>query len=208
MIIDIVCLVKDNNMKRFYPQLKCRMQQLFRRAYWKLLVRYANWLVIKIQEKFLHAFNQLLDQRDFIVKDIKVIVDFLTNIKSLKTEAVELRGEMEVVTELMKQAIAQNASMAMDQEEYATRYNALAERFQTAADRYKSIEVECVRRTSQRKKLMAFTTQMADCSEKVAEFTPSMWKAIVEKATVNIDGTMHFTFKKRYGVVRITEHIK
>lgn len=55
--------------------------------------------------------------------------------KSLKAEAAELRGEMEIVTELMKQAIAQNASMAMDQEEYAVRYNALAERFQKAADR-------------------------------------------------------------------------
>lgn len=50
---------------------------------------------------------------------------------------------MEVVTVLMKQVIAQNASMAMDQEEYATRYNALAERYQNTADRYKVIEAEC-----------------------------------------------------------------
>lgn len=55
-----------------------------------------------IQEKFLHAFNQLLDQRDFIAKDIKIIVDFLTDTKAMKSEAAELRGEMEVVTELMK----------------------------------------------------------------------------------------------------------
>lgn len=90
-----------------------------------------------IQEQFLHAFNQLIDQRDFIAKDIKVIVDSLTDTEALKSEVAELRWEMEVVTELMKQAIAQNASMAREQEEYATRYNALAERCQNAADRYR-----------------------------------------------------------------------
>jgi len=102
---------------------------------------------------------------------------------------------MEVVTELMKQAIAQNASMAMDQEEYAARYNALAERYQNAADRYKAIETKCASHTSQRKKLMTFTKQLVNCSEKVTEFTPSMWNAMVEKVAVNTDGTLHFTFK-------------
>ena len=148
-----------------------------------------------IQEKFLQAFNQLIDQRDFIAKDIKIIVDFLTDTKTLKSEAAELRDEMEIVTELMKQAIAQNASIAMDQEEYTARYNALAERYQNAADRYKVIEAECTRRTSQRKKLMAFTKQLADCDKKVTEFTPAMRNAMVENVTVNTDGTMHFTFK-------------
>lgn len=48
----------------------------------------------------------------------------------------ELHREMEAVTELMKQAFAQNVSIVMDQEEDAARYNTLVKRFQTAADRY------------------------------------------------------------------------
>ena len=148
-----------------------------------------------IQEKFLQAFNQLVDQRDFIAEDIKIIVDFLTDVKALKSEAADLRNEMEVVTELMKQAIAQNASMAMDQEEYAARYNALAERYQSVVDRYKAIEAECVSCTSQRKMLTSFAKQMMDSNEKVAEFTPTLWNAMVEKVTVDADGVLHFTFK-------------
>jgi len=148
-----------------------------------------------IQEKFLNVFNQLIDQRDFIAKDIKIIVDFLTDTKVLKSEAAELRDEMEIVTELMKQAIAQNASMAMDQEEYAARYNALAERYQNAADRYKVIEVEYTRRTSQRKMLTSFAKQLIDSNEKVAEFTPTLWNSMVEKVTVDADGILRFTVK-------------
>ena len=102
---------------------------------------------------------------------------------------------MEVVTVLMKQVIEQNASMAMDQEEYAARYNALAGRYQNAADRYKAIEAECASRTSQRKMLTSFAKQLMGSNEKVAEFTPTLWNSMVEKVTVAADGIMHFTFK-------------
>ena len=148
-----------------------------------------------IQEKFLSAFNQLLSQRDYIARDIKSIVAFLTDTKALKSEAAELYSEMEVVTELMKQAIAQNASMALDQEEYTSHYNALAERFQNASDRHKAIEEECARRTAKRKSLTAFVAQLMGSDEKVTEFTPTMWNAMVEKVAVDAEGTMKFTFK-------------
>ena len=65
-------------------------------------LRQANLTESVIQEKFLTAFNQLLGQWDFIAKTIKAIVDFLTDTKVLKVEAGELRGEIEVLTELMK----------------------------------------------------------------------------------------------------------
>lgn len=61
---------------------------------------------------------------------------FLTAPNSLRSEMRELHREMEAVTELMKQAFAQNVSIVMDQEEDAARYNTLVKRFQTAADRY------------------------------------------------------------------------
>ena len=96
---------------------------------------------------------------------------------------------------LMKQVIAQNASMAMDQEEYDARYNALAERYQNAADRYTISEAEYASRTSQSKILTSFAKQLMDSNEKVAEFTPTLWNAMVEKVTVDADGILHFTFK-------------
>lgn len=83
----------------------------------------------------------------------------------------------------------------MNQEEYATRYNALAERYRNAADRYKAIEAECANRASQRKMLTSFARQLMDSNEKVVEFTPTLWNSMVEKVTVDTDGVLHFTFK-------------
>lgn len=85
--------------------------------------------------------------------------------------------------------------MAMDQEEYAARYNALAERYQNAAYRYKAIETECASCNSQRKMLTSFTKQLMGSDEKVSEFTPTLWNTMVEKVAVDTDGILHFTFK-------------
>ena len=85
--------------------------------------------------------------------------------------------------------------MAMDKEKYAARYNALAERYQNDADRYKTIEAECASRTSQRKMLISFAKQLMDSNEKVVEFRHTLCNAMVEKVTVDADGIMHFTFK-------------
>lgn len=85
--------------------------------------------------------------------------------------------------------------MAMDQEEYAARYNTLAERYQNTADRYKAIAGECASRTSQCKMLTSFAKQLMDSDEKVVEFTHTLWNAMAEKVTVDADCIMHFTFK-------------
>ena len=74
-------------------------------------------------------------------------------------------------------------------------YNALAERYQNAADRFEIIEAECASCTPQRKMFTSFAKQLTDRNEWVAEFTPTLRNAMVEKVTVDADGILHFTFK-------------
>lgn len=74
-------------------------------------------------------------------------------------------------------------------------YNALAQRYQKAADRHRVIKEECARRTSKRKSLNAFAAQLMGSEEKVTEFTPALWNAMVERVSVDAKGEMKFTFK-------------
>lgn len=102
---------------------------------------------------------------------------------------------MDIVTALMKQAIQQNASMALNQEEYAQRYRALAERYQKAELRFKAIEDECTKRNSKRRSLSAFAAYLMESDEKITEFTPTLWNAMVEKVLVAANGTLRFIFR-------------
>ena len=80
----------------------------------------------------------------------------LTATADLEAKAENLREEMDVVSELIRQAIEQNASIAMDQAEFEQRYQNLSERFQRATDQLKGIEAECARRAHKRSELETF----------------------------------------------------
>ena len=71
-----------------------------------------------IEQKFLAAFNQLLAQRDFIADDMQTIIRQLTNTAELDAEKEALQIEMGIVSELIRRVVSQNASAALDQEEY------------------------------------------------------------------------------------------
>ena len=71
-----------------------------------------------IEQKFLAAFNQLLAQRDFIADDMQTIIRQLTDTAELDAEKEALQVEMGIVSELIRRVVSQNASAALDQEEY------------------------------------------------------------------------------------------
>ena len=81
---------------------------------------------------------------------------YLTDTMANETEATALREEMAVVDESIRQAIAQNANMALNQNDYQQRYDNLANRYEVAATRVVAIEAECAARKAQRHSIDIF----------------------------------------------------
>ncbi len=145
-----------------------------------------------IQQKFLGAFGQLLADRAFILEDTEAIMAQLTATEALEAEADALRDEMNITNELIRQAIVQNASMAIDQQEYEHRFSSLSERIVKDTARSNAIAAEIAQRNLKRDTMAAFAKAlMADGTE----FTPELWNALVDQAQVSPDGEIRFTFK-------------
>ena len=153
----------------------------------------------EIQQRFLTALDKLLTDRGFIIEDTQKIMERITATDALDREANELREEMDVTSRLVQQAIEQNARMAMDQEEYSQRYESLSARFNKAAERMKELEAECSRRKVKRNELTAFIKAIQHGDAVVTEFSPQLWNTLIERLTVEADGSMRFVF--RNGVV-------
>ena len=98
----------------------------YRRTVWQCNARFVKKIGCQtphlsepmIEQKFLAAFNQLLAQRDFIADDMQAIIRQLTNTAELDAEKEALQVEMGIVSERIRQVVSQNASAALDQEEY------------------------------------------------------------------------------------------
>lgn len=150
-----------------------------------------------IERCFLQAYNQLLAQRFSIAGEYKAIMSYLMDTAPIEREAAALREEMAVVDELIRQAVSQNASMALNQADYQQRYDGLAKRYEDAATRVAAIEAECAVRKAKRHSIDVFLSSLLKSDEVVSEFSPMLWNAAVDHATVSDAGRITFTFRNQ-----------
>ena len=71
----------------------------------------------------------------------------------------------------------------------------MTERFAELEKRLKGREAECDRRRIQRSAMGNFLKALKSTQSPIADFTPQLWNALVEKAIVNADGSVVFTFR-------------
>jgi len=107
----------------------------------------------------------------------------------------KLVQEIEVVTELSKKAIYENAREAVSQEEFNERNNSYLERHRKATERV--TELESLRRERQSKLLVleGFMKGLKSRPLVLDEFDEKLWAAAVEKITVTARGTLIFNFR-------------
>ncbi len=74
------------------------------------------------------AYNHLMENRNGIISDCELMRQTLSDCTALDTEIDRLTEEIEVVAEMVKACVKENASAAQLQEEYTKKYNALVKR--------------------------------------------------------------------------------
>ena len=119
----------------------------------------------------------------------------LTDTSRLEEEAAHLRNEMAGISQSVRALIDRNARSGVEQGEYEREYQGMTERFAELEKRLKGLEAECDRRRIRRSTMGNFLKALKSTQSPIADFTPQLWNAMVEKATVNADGSMVFTFR-------------
>ena len=99
------------------------------------------------------------------------------------------------ISQSVRALIDRNARSGVEQGEYEREYQRMTERFAELEKRLKGREAECDRRRIQRSALTGFLKTLKTTQAPIADFTPQLWNALVEKAAVNADGSMVFTFR-------------
>ena len=113
----------------------------------------------------------------------------------LEKERGELQNEITVVAELIQKCIEENARTALDQNEYESRYNALAERYGKAKNRLDDVESQLAGKKSRKAMMEKFLADLAAQDGFLTEFDEGVWTAFLDYATVGKDGKIAFTFK-------------
>ena len=147
-----------------------------------------------IKSRFLVAFNTILDNKDSILEDCRLIQTTLTDCTGIDAEIESLLEEIDVVTELTKRCIAENSQTAQNQEEYATRYNGFVERYEKAKAQIERLRTTKAEREAQAEAIGAFMFEVQEL-DALSEFDEKLWRSVIDTVTVHADGRLTFKFQ-------------
>ena len=149
----------------------------------------------EIKATFVTAFNRLFESRNEILANIKMVQTEICNMADFETERDKLAREMQVVSEMAKNAIRKNAAIAQDQNEYQKRYDELVKQYEDTKMAYeKTVEqIECM--TTRNSLLNSFSKELRKQENILTEFDEGLWGSLVDFMTVHSKEDIEVTFK-------------
>lgn len=147
-----------------------------------------------IKTRFLTAINSLISDKKQILDDCRVIQATLTDCTSIDSELEQLFQELEIVSELTRRCIDENACSAWNQEDYTERYNGFVERYEIAKAQIEALQAKKAARQAKADAIDAFMFAMNELDDPIEEFDEKVWLAAIEKVTVHNDGRIVFEF--------------
>lgn len=148
-----------------------------------------------IKARFLAAFDNLLDGKDTLLENCEQVKAKYTDCTAIDDELANLLREIDVVTELTRKCVEENAASAQNQSEYTTRYNGYVERYSAAKARVEALEQERTLRLARADAFDAFIRTVRDVDTVPAEFDDRLWQRTIDTVTVKSDGTLVFRFQ-------------
>ena len=148
-----------------------------------------------VKTAFVNAMNGMVEGKDDLISEYKQIIRRLTDCAALDLEAKQQTEEMEIVAELIRKCVAENAITSQDQEAYAERYKGLKACYEAATQRLKRIEDQRAERKQRRQKMLEFIRMLEKYDGLLTEFDEGLWNVTVEAVTIQGDGSMVFRWR-------------
>lgn len=175
----------------------------YRRVIWQCNVKFKNgkkcttphFFEDELKTLFVDAFNSLLSDRNSIFAAYEEIIANLTDNTALEKEAKTIQGECDIVLELMRQAVNENAQSALNQADYQFRYYTLVERYENAKQCLKEINTQIADRRTKRESIEAFMRTLQAQDKLLTEFDENLWNATVDCLIVRSATEFTFRFK-------------
>ena len=141
------------------------------------------------------AFNSLITDRESVFAAYDDIIADLTDNTALEQEAQSIQSECNVVLELMRQAVAENAQTALDQADYQRQYDDLVMRYENVKKHLAEIDAQITGRGVKHKNIEVFMLTLRAQKHLLTEFDENLWNATVDCLIVRSDTEFTLRFK-------------
>ena len=143
---------------------------------------------------FITAYNRLMSNRKQILEDCELMRRTLTKLESLDAQIKQLTGEAQLVEDLVRTVVKENATTAQSQEAYLKRYKTLTQQYVTITKEMERLQQERILRSQQDKSVALFIRTLKKQPDRMDTWDDTIWTVMVEKAVVHRDGSITFVF--------------
>jgi DNA invertase Pin-like site-specific DNA recombinase len=186
----------------FYGSKLWHSTDKYRTTVWQCNRKYKNGDKCKtpkqkqeiIQEKFLQAYNQLMGNRDGVISDCELLRTMVSDCTEIDVQISKIEQEIEVITELVKKCVNENALSTQSQEEYKKKYNGLVKRYEKAVSKHAHLSSERAKKVDRDRELGIFIESLKVQPLLIDTWDDYLWISLVESGTVMEDGTIAFKF--------------
>lgn len=149
-----------------------------------------------IQRLFMLAVASLTETREVLLDTCQLLLDQYLNTDAIDAECVALDTEMEIVSELTRKLIAENATTVIQQDEYNRRYDDLAQRYHTAEERVRQLQGQKITRRFQADVIESFMNEIQSIDDSLPlQYSDRLWLNLIDCVTVYEDRRLVFRFK-------------
>ncbi len=159
------------------------------------LCRSPNFSEEDIKVLFVSVLNKLITDKSEMIREFEKIRDEVFSTAEEEAQLIQLRRERAEVVSLMEQLTAENASVAMDQESYKSRFERLSERYIKGNDQVATLDATIRNRQYRKAKTELFIKELRKLDELVTAFSDELWYSLVDHVTVYNKTDVRFTFK-------------
>ena len=187
----------------FYGSKVWHSTSKYRRTIWQCNNKFKNGTRCEtphlyedtLKQAFVDAFNSLIENKHKIISEYEEIIQTLMDNTALDAECTKLQSECDVIAELTRKCVAENAHTALDQEEYNRRYGSLMERYNAIKCRLDQIADEKRERTTRRENINRFLRTLEQNNFLITEFNDELWCAVIDNVIVHSEHDITFKFK-------------
>ena len=150
---------------------------------------------------FLKAYAKFIGDKKQIIEDTDEMVKILCDTTELEKDIGILKAKDEDVILLAENLISKNAIQAMNPDEFERRYNEYNAEHIAVTKKINKKKQTIKDRKSKALCLQAFVKELKKEEQPLQEFDEIVWCYLVERATVNRDGSVSFLFRNGAEIV-------
>lgn len=193
------CRIVCGDCGSFYGSKVWHSNNKYRKIIWRCNSKFNNLCNTptvdseKIKNGFIAAVNQIAEIREQIIDDCKTIIAFLCDTKSIDSKLVEIKQEIDVITELTDRFIQESSVTAINQTEFNEKYNGLVRRYETEKAKANKLTEE---REHQKRKAENISVFMLKFQKTgiIQEFNIDLWLSLIDVVTIHHNGKMVYKF--------------